>query len=177
MSKNAASKAKLLERMLVSKEFRYAYVESALNEKIATLIRVIREKQGYKAQGELAAAMGKHQTHISRLENLDYGSYSLASLKEICRTFEMALNVSIEPFSEFLRNLEDVKTDSISATKFGDREECSALKDWAEAKAKTAPRVPIEPIMRMPQVVEIAALRPAITVRSSATEFVLTGTE
>ncbi len=81
------------------RDYDYAegYAEELLNARIATQIKVLREQQKMK-QAELAAAMGTTQTAISRIENVNYSSWSIKTLKKIARALKLRLNVSFESF-------------------------------------------------------------------------------
>ena len=61
-------------------EYRHTFAEESLNTSIATQIKVLREHRGWN-QGELATRADMLQPAISRLENINYSAWSLATLK------------------------------------------------------------------------------------------------
>lgn len=84
---------------LESKKFRDSYVESQINDGLAFQIRAMRNDRGW-TQARLAEMLGTEQSAISRMENPDYGNYSLSTLKTLASTFDVALLVRFVPFSE-----------------------------------------------------------------------------
>ncbi len=92
-------KEKLLEN-LKDKEYRKAFVESHINNGVAFQIRTMR---GDLTQEDLGKLAGMKQTQICRLENPNYGSFTLKTLKEIAAAFDVALIVRFVPFSELVK--------------------------------------------------------------------------
>jgi len=92
---NDTSEALLKE--LRDYDYAEGYAEALLNAHIAMQIKVLREQQGMK-QAELASLMGTGQTVISRIENVNYSSWSIRTLKKIARALKLRLNVSFESF-------------------------------------------------------------------------------
>jgi transcriptional regulator with XRE-family HTH domain len=81
----------------LDKEYAQGYAESFLNAFVATQIKVIREQRNMTQAG-LAAAIGTTQTGISRIENVNYSSWSIRTLIKLARAFDVRLKVSFEPF-------------------------------------------------------------------------------
>jgi transcriptional regulator with XRE-family HTH domain len=73
------------------------YAESFLNSYIATQIKVIREQRNMK-QADLAREVGTTQTAISRIENVNYSSWNINTLKKLARAFRVRLMVSFETY-------------------------------------------------------------------------------
>lgn len=92
------SSRKTLWNELKDPDFAHAYFDEYLNTFIATQIKVIREEQRM-TQGELAQAAGMKQERISVLENVNYSSWTIATLRRIARAFGLRLRVSFETFS------------------------------------------------------------------------------
>ena len=91
---------------LGSKAFRDAYVEKHLHTWIAYQIKTIREQRQW-SQAELAQRANKPQSVVSRLENPDYGRFTLRTLMDLASAFDVALLVKFVPFSELAgRNLD-----------------------------------------------------------------------
>jgi len=86
---------------LRDKEYRDFFVTEEIDTGIPFQIRAIRQARGW-SQEELAARMGLTQASISRLENPDYGRFSLATLKRLASAFDVALAVRFVPFSRLV---------------------------------------------------------------------------
>jgi transcriptional regulator with XRE-family HTH domain len=78
-------------------EYSEGYAESFLNSYIATQIKVIREQRKMK-QSDLAREVGTTQTAISRIENVNYSSWNINTLKKLARAFRVRLLVSFETY-------------------------------------------------------------------------------
>src|SRR5689334_2869128 len=77
------------------KEYAEAYLDDFLNVYIATQLKVLREQRGLSQQA-LAELADMKQTRISLLENVNYGSWSIQTLRRIAHALDVALNVSFE---------------------------------------------------------------------------------
>jgi transcriptional regulator with XRE-family HTH domain len=91
-------------------EFRKALIDEHINVGIAFQIRAIRESQKL-TQVNLAKLLGVKQPLVSSWENADYGKYSLATLKELAKAFDVGLLVRFVSFSELVDktlNLTDI---------------------------------------------------------------------
>lgn len=82
---------------LLDPEYSEGYAESFLNSYVATQIKVIRE-QRKMTQAELANEIGTTQAGISRIENVNYSSWSIRTLIKLARAFKVRLKVSFEPY-------------------------------------------------------------------------------
>ena len=95
-----------LKKEFSDKEYRHAYVDEFLNSYIATQIKVLREQRGWN-QEKLAQEAGMKQSRISVLEDVNYYSWSLSTLKRLAKAFDVPLNVSFGTFGD---RLIDIKT-------------------------------------------------------------------
>ena len=86
-----------LRTELSDPEYSEGYAESFLNAYVATQIKVIRE-QRQMTQAELANEIGTTQAGISRIENVNYSSWSVRTLIKLARAFKVRLRVSFEPY-------------------------------------------------------------------------------
>lgn len=86
-----------LRRKLQDAEYSEGYAEEFLNAYIATQIKVIRE-QRVMTQAELGKLIGTTQAGVSRIENVNYSSWSIQSLKKVARALDVRLKVSFETF-------------------------------------------------------------------------------
>jgi transcriptional regulator with XRE-family HTH domain len=105
-----------LRQELRDPEYSEGYAESFLNSFVATQIKVIREQRDM-TQAELAREIGTTQAGISRIENVNYSSWSFRTLIKLARAFHVRLKVSFEPYGTLpdevvsfdRKNLERVK--------------------------------------------------------------------
>jgi transcriptional regulator with XRE-family HTH domain len=79
-------------------EFAHAYFDEHLNTFIATQIKVLREQRGLK-QEELAKLAHMAQERICVLENVNYTSWTINTLRRIAKALGVRLRVSFETFS------------------------------------------------------------------------------
>ena len=100
-------------------EYRHAFAEESLNTSIATQIKVLREQRGWN-QGELATQADMLQPAISRLENINYSAWSLASLKRLAQTFDLVLSVKFETFGSLLNEVEEMNREYLQRYSFED---------------------------------------------------------
>lgn len=106
-----------LWKMMKVKEFRDAFVDERITTGIAYQIRSLREKKGW-SQTQLGEKANKPQSVISRIEDPDYGKFSLQTLKELASTFDVALLVEFVPFSELLERIRDLSPKRLAVTGF-----------------------------------------------------------
>jgi len=99
MSESARALAKQFE----DEEFRRAYAEDFLNASLALQIAVTRRQRGW-SQAELAERAGTTQSVISRMEDVNYGNWSVRKLKEVAAALGLALHISLEEFGTLLDN-------------------------------------------------------------------------
>jgi transcriptional regulator with XRE-family HTH domain len=104
--------ADALRRELRDPEYSEGYAESFLNSYIATQIKVLRE-QRKMSQPQLAALIGTSQPGISRIENVNYSSWNIGTLKKLARAFHVRLKVSFEPYGTLPCDVENFSRDSL----------------------------------------------------------------
>lgn len=105
-------------------EAREAYVEAHLVNSLAHQIRILREKRGW-TQRELARRVGTSQNTISRLEDPSYGRYTIRTLLDLGKAFDVAFFVRYLPFSEFMQRTWDTKPENFMAASYP--EEASSI--------------------------------------------------
>jgi len=88
---------KNLKQEFADKDYRHSYAESFLNSVIATQIKVLREMRKWR-QSDLAREAEMKQSVISRLENINYSSWSIKSLQKLAQAFDVVLTVRFERF-------------------------------------------------------------------------------
>lgn len=81
-----------------------AYIEGHAKDTIAFQLRRMRLERELD-QKEVATMLGnpKLQPMVSRYENPDYGRYSITSLLELAKAFDVGLVVRFAPLSELVR--------------------------------------------------------------------------
>lgn len=92
---------KNLIKQLKDKEYRDAFVSEHIDTGIPFQIRALRKQRKWK-QKDLADHAGKQQEQISRLENPNYASFTLTTLKELASVFDVGLIVRFAPISELV---------------------------------------------------------------------------
>lgn len=96
--------SELVERLkneLQHEDYRYAYDEEFSNSRMATQIKVLREQQELKQSG-LADLAGMKQSRISELENVNYNSWSISTLRRLARALGVRLSFAFESWGELL---------------------------------------------------------------------------
>lgn len=78
-------------------EYRHASAAALMNSSVAAQIKIIRE-QRQLTQAGLAEMIGTKQAGISRLENVNYDAWKVATLTRIARAFDVRLRISFEEF-------------------------------------------------------------------------------
>jgi transcriptional regulator with XRE-family HTH domain len=86
-----------LRRSLRDREYADIYSESFQDMYLATQVKILREQRGL-SQSELGKLIGTTQGGISRIEDSNYSSWSVKTLKKIARAFKVRLRISMEEF-------------------------------------------------------------------------------
>lgn len=94
------NKAKLL-RKLRDREFRRAFADEAVDVGIPVQVREMRKARGW-TQATLGRNAGIHQEQVALAEKLNYGRFTLSTLKKLAAAFDCALIVRFAPYSELL---------------------------------------------------------------------------
>ena len=133
----SSSRDRLLKRL---KEFayRHAWAEAHVTNGIAFQLRAMRKARGWDQEQLAQKAFGnpKLQSLISRYENPDYGKYSLSTLFDFARAFDVVLQVRYAPFSELIKWEEDLPSADLNVPSFAEQMQTDVL-------AKDSPRAPI----------------------------------
>lgn len=135
-----SSRRSVVSRLTKSKAYRDAYVLEHIKNGLAFQIRTLREERDW-TQGKLGEIAKKPRNVISRLEDPNYGKFTLATLLEIASAFDVGLLVKFIPLSRLAREYDDVSPAALSAQGVTDKKELAALNAWA---AEDAPIVKIE---------------------------------
>lgn len=113
---------KFEERLLTEledKEYRDAFVEGHIRTGAAYQIRALRNARQW-SQEELAARAGTSQSVIARLENPDYGKFSLSTLAKFASAYDVGLLVRFVSFSELLDRTRDLSPERLNVPSFAD---------------------------------------------------------
>jgi transcriptional regulator with XRE-family HTH domain len=98
-------------------EYRNAYAESFQNSYVAAQIKVLREDFPL-TQGELAAKIGTKQPGIARLENVNYSSWKVETLRKIARALQVRLRITFEEFGTLPNDIEAFNKEALSRLPF-----------------------------------------------------------
>lgn len=120
-----------LRKNIKNKAYRDAFVEEHIGTGLSFQIRGIRTKLKL-SQKQLAARIGTKQEAISRLENPDYGQFTLETLKKLASTFDVALIVRFVPFSELIDKVTSLSPRDLVVPDFANDE---GLNDLGNAPA------------------------------------------
>lgn len=96
----------------LDKDYAHAYLDEFLNVYLATQIKVLREQRGW-TQEHLAELAGMRQERISVLENCNYQSWSIKSLKKLAEAFDLSLSVSFEEFGKQINVFNNFNRESL----------------------------------------------------------------
>ncbi len=118
---------------LQDSDYRKQLIDEHINVGIAFQIHGLRQRQELK-QKELAKRLGdeKKQPLISAWENPNYGKYTLATLKDLAKAFDVGLLVRFVPFSALVDWTVNLTSDVIAPPNF-DEEQKHALTSGAGA--------------------------------------------
>lgn len=95
-----------LKRRLENKEFREAFFRSQAKDEIAISIKSLRRLRNER-QIDLAKKTGMLQSAISRIEQAEYGNWSLQTLFRIADALDARVQVFIEPVEKIIHQYEE----------------------------------------------------------------------
>ncbi len=106
-----------LLKNLPDKEYRTEYVNSYVDNSLASQIRLLRKSREW-TQTKLASVLETEQPTVSMWEDPDYGRHSLDTLKKLAEAFDVALIVKFAPFSELVAQTLDVTPEKLTPSSF-----------------------------------------------------------
>ena len=115
----SSSRDRLIKR-LKDVTYRHAWVQSHIKNGIAFQIRAMRKAAGWdqKKLAEMALGNSELQPMISRYENPDYGKYTMKTLLDLAKAFDVGLIVRFAPFSELVEWEEKVANTELALPSF-----------------------------------------------------------
>ncbi len=108
---------------LQDSDFRKQFIDEHIDVGVAFQIHGLRQRQELK-QKQLAGLLGdeKKQPLISAWENQKYGNYTLNTLKDLAKAFDVGLLVRFVPFSTLINWTIDLTPDGIAPPSFSEEE-------------------------------------------------------
>lgn len=157
---NLTTKIKGLWKRFSDREYRTVYLDEAINSRLAGQIFSLRTSRNM-TQAQVSALTGIAQPTLSRLEN-DCRGITTATLKKIAAAYDVALVVKFATFSEFARELDEIKIDkevpsfssdslvapspvgtvsTVSVSAAGQRKKSAFIRPGSSVKAAIAPAI------------------------------------
>jgi transcriptional regulator with XRE-family HTH domain len=99
------------------KQYRHTFVNEFLDAAIAAQLKALREQRGW-TQAELAEHAGMKQSRISLMENVNYSSWSVNTLRKLAETFDVTLAVRFRPFGQTVVDMEYFGPGSLEVASF-----------------------------------------------------------
>jgi len=99
-------------KKFLRKDYRDGYMQTQVRAGIAYQFQALRKKFDLN-QNEMAERIGKPQSTVSRLENVEYGRVSVQTLLDIASSLDVALIVQFASYPDFLRRTEDMTESSL----------------------------------------------------------------
>jgi len=100
-------------------EARYVYADSFVNAHTAAQIKALREQRDMSQQ-ELAEKIGTKQSGISRLENINYDSWKIDTLRRIAKAYGLWLDIEFREFSELPGRIRGFNRESLRKRGFSE---------------------------------------------------------
>ena len=106
-----------LSHDLKDPEYRRLYAENLLNASVAAQIKTIREQRKW-TQSQLAKEAKMQQSTISEMEDPDYSSWTLRTLRRLAKAFDVRLKVTFEEYGTLLPELDSLTTKALQRRPF-----------------------------------------------------------
>ncbi len=116
-----ANKREQIWESLRDQEFRKQLIDEHISVGIAFQIRGLRERQNLK-QAELAEHLGVKQPLVSSWENPNYGKYTLKTLRDLAKAFDVGLLVRFVPFGTLVDWTVGLTSDVIAPLSFDEEQ-------------------------------------------------------
>lgn len=109
-----------------NKVFRDAFLEENIKTRLALQVRALREKAGW-SQPQLGERTGHTQSGISRIEDPNYGKFTIRTLLKLASAFDVALFISFVPYTKLIREIKDVSPEALAVASY--KEEKKAMEE------------------------------------------------
>ena len=106
-----------LRHNFADEEYRNAYADSFQNSYVAAQIKVLREEYPM-TQEELAEEIGSQQPGVARLENVNYSSWKVGTLRKIARALKVRLKITFEEWGTLPEDIEHFNRESLKRRPF-----------------------------------------------------------
>lgn len=106
-----------MKKDLHNKDYRDAFVEESVKTGVAFQTRALRLSESW-SQKELGKKAGKPQNVISRIEDPDYGNFTIRTLLDLASAFDVALLVKFVSFGQLMQQLKDVSPEALAVPNF-----------------------------------------------------------
>jgi transcriptional regulator with XRE-family HTH domain len=106
-----------LKKDFADPDYRHVYDEGFLNSSLATQIKVLREGRGW-TQAALAETAGMNQSRISELEDVNFNTWTIRTLRKLARAFDLRLKISFEEFGTLLEDFRNLNRTGLSKRSF-----------------------------------------------------------
>jgi transcriptional regulator with XRE-family HTH domain len=110
---------------LNKKKYRERFVEAFIRQGIAFQIQMLRKREGW-SQKKLGELTSKKANAITRLEDPSYGKFTVTTLLELAKAFDVALSVRFVPFSQLERQSLDLSPESVTVARYKDENPSAA---------------------------------------------------
>ena len=77
-----------MQQEFPDKETRHTYANGLVDSKLSTQLKVLREQRNW-TQAQLAKKCGMQQARISVLEDVNYSSWSISTLRRMTKGFDL----------------------------------------------------------------------------------------
>jgi transcriptional regulator with XRE-family HTH domain len=114
---NSTNKHEQVWKSLRDPDFRKQFIDENVSVGLAFQIRALRDRQDLK-QGDLAKLLGSKQSLVSSWENPNYGKYTLATLKDLAKAFDVGLLVRFVSLSTLVDWTININKDAIAPPSF-----------------------------------------------------------
>jgi len=116
------NKREQIQKSLTDSEYRHQFIEEEINVGLAFQIRALRNRQHLK-QADLAGLLHVKQPLVSSWENPEYGKYSLGTLKELAKAFDVGLLVRFVSFSTLVDWTANLSNNTIAPPNYNEEEQ------------------------------------------------------
>jgi transcriptional regulator with XRE-family HTH domain len=107
-----------LKHDFMDSDYRHVYDEGFLSSSLATQIKVLREERGW-TQCDLANKSKMNQSRISALEDVNFSSWTIRTLRKLAKAFDLRLKISFEEFGTLLLEFPNLNRAGLSKRSFG----------------------------------------------------------